>query len=140
MCYHNYMRELEKILLSVEDEYLRVDIRWISRGYAFAKVGDKWDAVHRHIMGKADGLEIDHINRNKLDNRRENLRFITHQENLRNRQGWGKFPKGIYYDKSTTRTRPYKAQRRINGKIVSYGYHRTVDDAVEALKEMKRGI
>ena len=43
--------------------------------------------MHREIMGlkAGDGLEIDHINRNPLDNRRANLRLATRKENCANR-------------------------------------------------------
>jgi hypothetical protein len=42
--------------------------------------------MHREIMGlaKGDGLQVDHINRDRLDNRRENLRIVTMEENNRN--------------------------------------------------------
>lgn len=35
-------------------------------------------------MGARPGFEIDHVNGDKLDNRRENLRFVTHSANLFN--------------------------------------------------------
>lgn len=41
--------------------------------------------IHQLIMGKHEGLEIDHINRNGLDNRECNLRIVTHQINQNNR-------------------------------------------------------
>lgn len=98
-------------------------------------INGKNDAIHRVIMGKKPGYEVDHINRDKLDNRRSNLRFVTHQQNLSNRNGWGKLPKGVYLDPGRGRIKKYKAMRRINGKTVSFGYHLTVEDAVEALNK-----
>ena len=47
--------------------------------------------VHRVIMEKLHGpsdLEVDHINRNNMDNRPENLRYVTRSENNKNRRSW----------------------------------------------------
>lgn len=41
--------------------------------------------MHRHIMGNPLGMVVDHINGNKLDNRRQNLRVCTQAQNCRNR-------------------------------------------------------
>ena len=41
--------------------------------------------MHRHIMGDPpDGMVIDHIDRNRLNNQKENLRFCTYSENAMN--------------------------------------------------------
>ncbi len=41
--------------------------------------------MHRVIAPPPDGLQIDHKDRNGLNNRRSNLRHVTHGENLQNR-------------------------------------------------------
>ncbi len=40
--------------------------------------------MHRVVMGDPKGMVIDHKNRDRKDNRKENLRVCTHKENLRN--------------------------------------------------------
>lgn len=45
--------------------------------------------MHRLILNAPDGVEVDHENRNTLDNRRDNLRLCTHAQNCMNRGGKG---------------------------------------------------
>jgi len=41
--------------------------------------------MHTIILGNPpEGMEIDHVNRDSLDNRRENLRFVTRSQNIIN--------------------------------------------------------
>lgn len=72
---------------------------------------------------------IDHINRNPLDNRIENLRPATNIENSRNRRPWGSVGfKGVV-------KRPggkFQAQIRVNGTKITLGTFSAPDRAAEA--------
>ena len=56
-----------------------------SNGYPMTYTG-RSKTLHKNLLGKQQqGFVIDHINRNKLDNRLENLRVISAKENSYNR-------------------------------------------------------
>ncbi len=76
----------------VDDDFPYLDRRFHidSLGYPRAYIDGKRTRLHTIIMGVRKGYDVDHINRNKLDNQSSNLRHVTHAENLRNRRGWGR--------------------------------------------------
>lgn len=62
---------------------------WYSCGYAHVKFRGRNHHLHRVLMvligHKVSGLEVDHKNRRKLDNRLYNLRLVTSNQNRFNR-------------------------------------------------------
>ncbi len=58
--------------------------------------------LHRELMGNPEGLVVDHINGDTLDNRRYNLRVCTVKENVRNSasQAGTSVYKGVCWDVS----------------------------------------
>lgn len=68
-------------------------------GYAKSKINYKHILMHRMIMGDIpSGMVIDHINGNKLDNRKANLRVCTQGQNATNcsKRSRNKKYKGVY--------------------------------------------
>ena len=63
-----------------------------SKGYAVARIKSKSVRMHRFIMKVLQditipkGMEIDHIDNNRLNNSAENLRVVTHQQNCANKK------------------------------------------------------
>lgn len=87
------------------------------------------------------GFQIDHINRNKLDNRKVNLRIATIAQNRANRAmcknnktGF----KGVHFDKSYGRIKRYKATITVNKKTVNLGRYLTAEEASFAYKDAAR--
>lgn len=72
--------------VSVEDYELVARHSWHYRnGYAIAEVHGQERRMHRMIMDEHDiDIVIDHRNRDRLDNRRENLRRFTKKQNANN--------------------------------------------------------
>lgn len=56
-------------------------------GYPQARVKGKMVRLHEFLLARyrGPGLVIDHINRNRLDNRKDNLRIVTKSHNCANR-------------------------------------------------------
>src|SRR5688572_25116532 len=54
--------------------------------YAQSRIRGKLVYMHRLITGAGQGQVVDHINDDGLDNRRENLRLVSHASNIRRRR------------------------------------------------------
>jgi len=71
-------------LVDKDDEQLATSCRW-TYSRSNARVGyvrnQKAGYLHRLIMAAPSGMEVDHINGNTLDNRRNNLRLCTERQN-----------------------------------------------------------
>lgn len=94
--------------------------------------------MHREIMNPPDGMEVDHINHNGLDNRRSNLRIVTSSQNSRNtrkpRTGRTSKYKGVTYEKDRVgHVARWRVGIRINGKHKWLGRFRTEVEAARAM-------
>lgn len=95
--------------------------------------GSPYTLMHRMILGLQDKDKmVDHINGNKLDNRRENLRIVSNQGNQAN----SKIPKnntsgykGVTWDKYRNK---WIAQIMVNRRHKYLGRFESIEDAVVA--------
>lgn len=84
------IKAMTKVSLEDADYLNRHRWKLTAKGYAQREMydGTQWRSVrmHRAIMDLpiGDPRQVDHINRDKLDNRRENLRIVTSAEQRQN--------------------------------------------------------
>lgn len=119
---------------------------WRMTTWGYAVRSEKVDGrqhtvwMHRDLLGLADGRtpEVDHINRNKLDNRRANLRTVTHAQNGQNfpsRRGSSSVYRGVYWDASRGK---WHATIRVNNKSVHVGRFSSETEAAEASRVARK--
>jgi Holliday junction resolvase len=79
--------EKARALIDLEDVEKCKPYKWVFRndGYVSTKINGKGVKLHRFIAETPKGKHTDHINRDKLDNRKLNLRVCTQSENNKNK-------------------------------------------------------
>ena len=93
------------------------------------------ELMHRVVAERAfsralvPGEEVDHINGDKCDNRRSNLRVVSHQQNLMNRasqQGSSSRMLGVHYQAASSK---WVASIQLDGKRIYVGGFKLEEEA-----------
>jgi len=129
--------EKARTLISLEDVERCSNLKWYLSGTLYVCSGGKEKAIYLHklIMNGSKDNYVDHINHNKLDNRRLNLRICTNQQNAMNRV------KAIDNTSGTTGVTWHKASDSWLAKIgckhkcIHLGIYKNKEDAIKARKE-----
>ena len=102
-------------------------------GYAIAGCGSrKWyGKMHRLIMLPNPGQDVDHINGDKLDNRRRNLRYCTRAQNVQNQPARRSNTSGLVGVDWHAASRKWRARCGASG-IVHVGYFDSPEEAARA--------
>jgi hypothetical protein len=106
-----------------------------SHGYVVTTVNYRKVLMHRLINKTPENFETDHINRDKLDNRRSNLRTVTQSQN-----GFNRGPqknnksgiKGISWEKDRNK---WSAELTINQKRVYRQRFNSLQEAISGRQE-----
>ena len=109
------------------------------KGYRQVKVAGVFYPEHRLIFMLHHGYvpkQIDHINGIRDDNRVDNLRSCSQQQNMYNTSGWGKhaLPKGVTWSAKDKR---YQAQLSVNGRNKYLGQFKELAEAVQCVQEAR---
>lgn len=142
-------------LISADDVH-KVEMsswRLDSHGYAIKSVKEngktKNISLHHVVYKKpGKGMVIDHINRNKLDNRRENLREVSYSVNSANRKinrsrgSLFRYP-GVRQMKNYKTGQIYntfEASIKFKDKCIRTEYYDNLKDAIKARQNMEKEI
>ena len=135
--------EITKIFFFNTDNYTIIDTEdypvvreycWHENDNGYARGGvsrSKHLYLHQLIIGAQDERVTDHINRNKLDNRKCNLRKCSSIDNSKNTTistNNTSGTTGVYYNKSR---RKWYTEIRVNGKYIYLGCYAEKQEAVD---------
>ena len=134
-----YINE-ECILIYCDSGNWRNNPEWVEKsicnrnrntGYKCIHIGNKSYFVHRIVGYLFLGLDIenlkemiDHIDGNVINNKLENLRIVTQQQNSFNTKA-----KGFCFHKKSNK---FRARIMLNGKQIHLGYFDTEEEARQA--------
>ena len=129
-----YSNNNEEFYFDLEDYDKIKDYCWHVNNYGYLVSGS--NILHRVVMDATDNdLVIDHIDHNKLDCRKQNLRECSISQNAmnmikpsRNTSGC----KGVSYHKYSNTWRAFITK---NKKQIYLGYYKLFEDAVKARKD-----
>lgn len=143
---------MKQIKLS-EDKFAQVDdamfdelnqYKWTAKKYKNTWYAERkihvflsWKSVymHRSIINIPDGMQVDHIDLNGLNNTRNNLRVCTHAENSRNRPASSNSTSGYKGVSFCKQRNKFEAKISVNGKTIHLGRFATKEEAARAYDE-----
>ena len=124
----------EPFYFDLEDYELIKDYCWhISKGYVTTldRTTGKRILLHRLVMHPENDEVVDHINRDKLDNRKANLRVCTSSDNAKNR-GTRKNNvsgvTGVIWNKQASK---WEARINMRGKRIHLGVFTDINEAIK---------
>lgn len=127
-------KEVARAVIDIADAERCRSIKWYARNtsngiYAIGSIkGGKKIFLHRFITNYNGNYDVDHINRDTLDNRKANLRIIEHFRNSANNASTGV---------KVTPAGKFSASICYKGKTIYLGTYSTREEAAEIRKQKK---
>ncbi|MDQ0154944.1 HNH endonuclease [Robertmurraya andreesenii] len=93
------------------------------------------DRMHRLVLNAPKGYDVDHINGNKLDNRKCNLRIATRSQNNYNKTTQSNSSSGFKGVSWSKQRNKWRARIHVNKKEIHLGFFEYAIDAALAYNE-----
>lgn len=103
--------------------------------YIYGSKDKKQFPLHQFLLGKVEGLVVDHINHNTMDNRRKNLRMVTLSENAMNQRIKSNNTSGVKGVRWHKATQKWQVDITVNQKQIYLGVYENFDEAVKVRKQ-----
>lgn len=132
--YDKYGNEVARTLIDLEYVDSVKKYKWYLTNHGYV-INDKVGQLHRFLMNPGEDLVVDHINRNRLDNRRENLRICTIQQNSMNKSVQCNSISRIQGVCWCKNDKTWLAYIGVNGKRIHLGCFKTKEEAIDARRQ-----
>lgn len=96
--------------------------------------------MHNELTIKKPGHVVDHINKDKLDNRKSNLRIVTQSNNMQNINLPSNNKSGILNVHFDNIRKKYRAKKRFNNKFYEIGRFDTIEECKKALDNFMKKL
>lgn len=139
LLYNEKCEVVGSTLIDIEDVDKVSQYKWRLKDNGYVSKAHNGTSLylHRFIMDYDGELEIDHINRCRTDNRKSNLRIVTHNDNISNRNESNHFKKkvrcielDVVFDSITEATKHFNGKSHssignclANISETAFGYH-----------------
>ena len=127
--------EMARVLIDLDDVDRVKEHRWSLKdnGYVRTVYNGATTYLHRFVLSAGNnGLDVDHINHNKLDNRKKNLRVCTRSENAYNKAAHNQYGISGVQKLKRNLSKKYRANIIHDGKNTFLGYFDTAEEAEKA--------
>ena len=130
-CCYAYTYDGTKFLFDKIDADLIKSRGWHMnvKGYVCGKEKRRERPLHKLLIKSDSGFDIDHINRNKMDCRRSNLRVCTHHENCINQSLRKTSTTGFIGVSFSKKSRKYESYIHHNGYKLCLGFFLSPQEA-----------
>lgn len=134
---NNGIKKINIVKVDTEDieKILEKIVYYNNSGYIQIRLNKGRELLHRYLIDVPKELVVDHINGDRLDNRKSNLRICDRSQNQKNRIMQSNNSSGVSGVSQFKVNGKWMAYISINKKRKHLGYFETMEEAIKARKE-----